>query len=194
MKPLLIGQAPGPNTDPDHPLAPTPRSGAGGRLADLANLTATQYLRLFDRTNLLHTFPGRTKRDDCLPVREARIAANAMKPLLRGRRVVLVGRNVAEAFGYPGSELEFHEWTMNERWGFEVAVVPHTSGRNHWYRKPGNDDRARAFWLGLVADLKTKKKKRVSNVIDFHNCMSREVAEHLSRQTIHRLRAVTYNG
>ena len=81
-KPLLIGQAPGPNTDPDRPLAPLPRSSAGGRLAELAGLSPKDYLKTFDRTNLLHTFPGRWKRDDKWPARDAGIAAAAMKPLL----------------------------------------------------------------------------------------------------------------
>lgn len=152
-RPLLIGQAPGPNTDPREPLPPLPRSGAGGRLAELAGLSAQDYLRLFDRTNLLHTFPGRWKRDDKWPRRDAEIAAAAMKPLLGGRSVILVGRNVAEAFGYPAQHLDFHQWFSDGSWGFEVAVVPHTSGRNHWYRKPGHEDQARAFWSRVLADL-----------------------------------------
>lgn len=149
-KPLLIGQAPGPNTDPDRPLAPLPRSSAGGRLAELAGLSPKDYLKTFDRTNLLHTFQGRWKRDDKWPARDAGIAAAAMKPLLGGRHVILVGRNVAEAFGYPAQHLDFHQWFADDRWGFEVAVVPHTSGRNHWYRKPGHEDAARAFWEEVV--------------------------------------------
>lgn len=116
-------------------------------MAELAGLSPPEYLRTFDRTNLLHTFPGRWKRDDRWPVRDAAIAAAAMRPLLGGRRVVLVGRNVATAFGY--EDMDFHEWFEDSQWSFEVAVVPHTSGRNHWYRKPGNEERARAFWAAV---------------------------------------------
>lgn len=151
MRFLLVGQAPGPNTDPDCPLEPLPRSGTGGRLAELAGLTPAQYSRLFERTNLLFTFPGRWKRDDKWPAREARIAASAMKPLLFRRSVILVGRNVADAFGYASDQLDFHEWYEDDRWGFQVAAVPHASGRNHWYRKPGNEAAARAFWTDVVA-------------------------------------------
>jgi len=146
MKPLLVGQAPGPNTDPDLPLAPFPRSSAGGRLAEFAGLTADEYLDLFDRTNLLHTFPGRTKRDDKWPARHAEIAASAMKPLLGGRSLILVGRNVAEAFGYPAQHLDFHQWFFDPKWKYSVSVVPHTSGRSHWYRKPGNMELAKNYW------------------------------------------------
>lgn len=150
MRPLLVGQAPGPNTDPDRPLAPLPKSSTGGRLADLDGLSPREYLRVFERTNLLHTFPGRWKRDDKWPRRDAEIAAAAMKPLLGGRHVILIGRNVSTAFGYPAQHLDFHEWFSDPRWGFEVAVVPHASGRNHWYRKPGHEAQAREFWEETV--------------------------------------------
>ena len=151
MKPLLVGQAPGPSSDPDHPLAPLPRSSAGGRLAELTGLTPAEYMRTFDRTNLLHTFPGRgsRQRGDKLPTRDARIAAAAMKPLLGGRHVILVGRNVAEAFGYPAQLLDFHQWFQDPK-GFQVAVVPHTSGRNQWYKKEENLAAAREFWREVV--------------------------------------------
>ena len=54
-RPLLIGQAPGPNTDPGVPL-----SGASGRrLAALCGLGLDEFLALFDRANLLPEFPGK---------------------------------------------------------------------------------------------------------------------------------------
>lgn len=141
---LLIGQAPGPNTDAAMPLYPSPTSSAGGRLAALSGLSRLQYLATFDRINLLNEFPGRTrKRDDTWPVRDARIAASAIRPLLFGRRVILVGRNVSDAFGLDPAE-PFHEWMSKN--GIQYAVIPHPSGRNHWYRKPENLERATAFW------------------------------------------------
>lgn len=172
MKPLLVGQAPGPNTDPGYPLAPLPHSSAGGRLAWLAGLTPKEYLELFQRTNLLHSFPGRWKRDDKWPARDAQIAAAAMKPLLGGRSVILIGRNVADAFGYPAQHLDFHEWFSDPRWGFEVAVVPHTSGRNHWYRKPGNEDAARAFWEEVVARFSVQGPR----VVELHDSTRKSFA------------------
>lgn len=145
---LLIGQAPGPNTDPKRPLAPLPKTSAGGRLAELAGLDAVSYLRTFDTANLLYEFPGRWKRDDKFPLDAATIAANAMKPLLRKRRIVLIGRRVALAFGFP-KEAEFHCWYHDQWWDYEVAVAPHTSGRNHWYRKEGNLEKSFAFWRSI---------------------------------------------
>jgi hypothetical protein len=120
-------------------------------LAQLAGLSPKEYLQAFDRTNLLHEFPGRypKKNDDKWPTRYAGVAAAAMKPLLRDRTVVLVGRNVAEAFGY-NRQCAFHMWFLDMRWDFRVAVVPHTSGRNCWYRKPGNEEVTREFWKELL--------------------------------------------
>lgn len=153
MKPLIIGQAPGPNTDPLRPLPPLPRTCAGGRLAELAGLTPKQYLQTFDRANLLQFFPGRSMCPDKFPKPAAEIAAGAMKPLLGGRRLILLGQKVADAFGYPARHLDWHEWFEDEFWGFRVAVVPHTSGRSHWYRKPENMEQARAFWGRLMREL-----------------------------------------
>jgi len=146
LKPLIIGQAPGPNTDPLNPLPPLPTQCAGGRLVELAGLTSQQYLEWFDRANLLQFFPGRNMCPDKFPKPMAQIAAEAMKPLLRGRQLILLGRNVAEAFGYPAQHLAWHEWFEDPFWGFTVAVVPHTSGRSHWYRNLDNREQAKRFW------------------------------------------------
>lgn len=142
---LLIGQAPGPNTDPARPLWPEPASSTGGRLVAFAGISPGVYLEQFDRVNLLNTFPGRTRQcPDTFPTRDARIAASAMRPFLRGRRVVLVGRAVATAFSL--GLLPFHEWVSDD---FEVAVIPHPSGRNAWYRRAENVATYRAFWRGI---------------------------------------------
>jgi len=157
MRPLLVGQAPGPNTDPTLPLFPVPRTSAGGRLQELMGLTRGEYLKTFERVNLLYEFPGRHKRDDKFPMMLAWPAAQAMRPLLAGRTVVLVGRNVASAFEL---EAEFHEWVewpvrrpcllSRDPGTARVAVIPHPSGRNHWYNDPANREAARSFWEALL--------------------------------------------
>jgi uracil-DNA glycosylase len=55
-RPIIVGQAPGPNTDPLEPLSG--RSGA--RLAELCGITHPEFLARFDRRNLLPKFPGRS--------------------------------------------------------------------------------------------------------------------------------------
>lgn len=154
-EPLLIGQAPGANTDPALPLYPLPKTSAGGRLAEIMGLRPHEYFSAFERINLLHQFPGKHKRDDKFPMRDAKIAARAIRPLLRGRTVILVGRNVAQAFEL---DLDFHTWHLDfEQVGTEtpglvqqIAVVPHTSGRNFWYNDPENMRAAREFWTDVL--------------------------------------------
>lgn len=152
MKTLLIGQAPGPNTDPSTPLHPYPGSATGAKLAAIMGLTPERYLEVFDRINLLNEFPGRHNHCDKFPVVSARIAASAIIPLLVNRRVVFVGRNVSNSFGYKGA-LPFHEWHFNPRVPFHFAVVPHASGRNHWYNKDGNKEVAQKFWRLFFDDM-----------------------------------------
>lgn len=157
MRLLLIGQAPGPNTDPRLPLFPLPRTSGGGRLCQLMGLRNSRYLALTERINLLNRYPGKWQNGDVWPLREARIAAESMQPLLAGRRVVLVGRNVADAFDIRSP---FHQWTtlqVRRRCPVsgcpglaEVAVVPHPSGRNHWYNAEDRRAEARAFWAATL--------------------------------------------
>ncbi len=164
-RPVLTGQAPGPNTDPDHPLYPVPWSSAPGRLCRLMGIGADEYLELFDRANVLYRFPRRHKRDDKFPARDARVAAEAMRPLLRGRRAVFVGRSVAEAFGYPGHILAFHTWQRDPKWEIEMAVVPHTSGRSHWYNHEPNRREAETFWADTLEKVRPMTRRVLSSVV-----------------------------
>lgn len=149
-RPLLVGQAPGPRTRPDYPLYPYPSTSAGGRLMGLMGLELHQYTRMFDRVNVLYTFPGKHERDDKFPMTKARPAAEAMRHFLYGREVLLVGRGVAEAFGHEPSYLE---WVLEPWWGYRYAVLPHPSGRNRWYNEPGNRERAEEFLRAWVTSL-----------------------------------------
>jgi hypothetical protein len=161
LRPLLVGQAPGPNTMEDYPLFPYPRTSAGGRLAHFLGLTKAEYLKAFDRCNLLPYFPGQTgskSKEDRLPIPAARLAARVMRPLLRGRTIVMVGRQVSDAFQL--GPLPFLEWTelqMGPRCAAtdcsglaHVAVIPHPSGRNHWYNSELNRLEMRRFMEPLI--------------------------------------------
>lgn len=150
MKPLLIGQAPGPNTNPKMPLWPLPKTSAGGRLAQFMGLDPEEYVDRFERVNLLYHFPGQTKRDDKWPVAKARIAAEAMLPLLTGRTILFIGRNVSNAFGWPANEVDFLQWTEHSEYGFRFAIVPHPSGRSRWYSFPDNKVQSDDFWFDFL--------------------------------------------
>lgn len=106
-------------------------------------MSRTQYLRAFTRVNLIHEFPGRHKRDDKFPMRDARNSANVMRPLLEGQTVIMVGRKVAEAFGF--GHVSFFEWIDCPRGEFRFAVIPHPSGRNHFYNSAENVSRCQEF-------------------------------------------------
>lgn len=139
MKPLLIGQAPGPNTDPDMPLFPLPKTSAGGRLRIYSGLWMSQYMTWYDRVNLLYAFPGKDGNgEDKFPRPLARVAADAMVPLLQGRTVVMIGRNVSRAFHFDAPFFLWHGFR-----GMRAVVVPHTSGRARVYNDPENRESLR---------------------------------------------------
>lgn len=150
-RPILLGQAPGPRTNPDLPLYPLPKASGGGRLFALSGLTTRQYLKGFVRMNLLREFPGRWRRDDRWPRREARVAAQAIEPLLLGRLVIFIGRNVARAFMH--EDADWFEWSVDQKYGYRFAAIPHPSGRNHWYNNVDNRLISQAFWESLKMDL-----------------------------------------
>lgn len=149
-RPLMIGQSPGPSTHPDLPLFPRPLSSAGGKLWGMTGLTLEQYMRAFDRVNLLYTHQGQfpTTPEDRFPAGKARAAAEAMRPFLHQREVLIVGRDVAVAFGH--EEEPWLKWRQCGPWGYRYALLPHPSGRNHWYNEPGNRSAACKFLKAWV--------------------------------------------
>lgn len=95
-RPLLIGQSPGPRSDPSEPL-----SGASGRrLAALCGLGLDEFLALFERANVIPDFPGKLGKGDAFPLALARPLARDLMPRCAGRPVVLLGNHVAAAFGW----------------------------------------------------------------------------------------------
>lgn len=148
MRPLVIGQAPGPRSDPRQPL-----SGASGRrLALLCGLELAAFLAAFERINLLPAHPGKAGKGDDFPLETARHRADSMREIVAARdRVVLLGWNVARAFRVAGQVEGFFEWTRFSRDCGEVAVCPHPSGISHWWNVPDNVAQASVFWRHLAA-------------------------------------------
>lgn len=148
MKPLLIGQAPGPRSDPADPLA----GRCGARLAGLCGIEQTRFLELFERVNLLDKFPGKAGKGDRFDVNKARKKAIDLLLLgtMRDRRVVMLGANVARTFGFPPSEQLL--WSMIDGGGFQVAFCPHPSGVSRWWNEKTNVAKALLFWRELAAD------------------------------------------
>jgi hypothetical protein len=149
VKTILIGQAPSRGGDPRRPLSSGPTATA---LARLAGLPAHEFLRAFERRNLLDAWPGKSGKGDAFPLRAARDAAMIILPELRGRRVVFLGRNVARAFYFDG---EFLKWKRCFGNGI-AAVFPHPSGINLWWNKSRNERAAVRFLRRELPCRKTK--------------------------------------
>lgn len=147
MRPLLIGQAPGRRTDPEEPLS----GRCGARLADLCGVELPEFMERFERVNLLDRFPGKAGKGDKFPIDKARKAAIDVLLFnpVRDRRVVMLGGNVAKAFGFPASEPMF--WSRVDGAAFWVAFFPHPSGVNRWFNEPSNVSKARRFWTALAS-------------------------------------------
>lgn len=167
MRPVIVGIAPSREGAEGQPLSALGGRSTGATLAQLAGLRPSEYMRRFDRVNLCPTV-----RPSTIAIREGRPMAEMLAgSLLRGRRVVLLGANVAECFGLRDpSRAEPCRWYAlpegaREWWGvtgfksgfalpFTYAVLPHPSGRNRWYNEPENRARAER----LMRDLATEEE------------------------------------
>ncbi len=148
MRPLIIGAAPSRRSNPEEPLS----GRSGRRLAALCGLPIEAFLEAFERRNLIDEWPGPKQDADgdaFVTAREARRFAESFRPVVRGRRVVILGLSVAAGFG-----LTHPAMTFAPHWGGEFAFCPHPSGVSRWWNDPANEERARNFWSGLAATLR----------------------------------------
>lgn len=148
---LLIGQAPG--RGGTTPLFP---SASGHRLLSLVGCSLDRFHNAFEVVNLLPVYPGRNPNGpgDAFPRITARIAAEAMRPKLFGRRVLFLGRNVASSFGFPTALWFAWRWHQDAGKGgaFLWAVIPHPSGMSHFYNDEGNRSVAGSFLRRAMED------------------------------------------
>lgn len=119
---------------------------------DLAELAAVDFpagwFRLFARTNLLGTWPGRAPsgKGDAFDRGRARVEARRIAGAFGGfGRVVLLGRRVQEAFGDHAPRGWF-VWRWSPELGTKIAASPHPSRVSTWWNDPENRARASAFW------------------------------------------------
>jgi len=140
MRPLLLGMNNSLSDDPEFDLFPYPEGSAGWRLWKLLpeGTPRRAYLESFERLNLL-----RAREWD---MRAARAAASTVRPMLAGRRVVLLGTEVRAALGFPITPpMIWHNCD-----DFDWAALPHPSGRNLWYNSSANRAAASAFLRDLM--------------------------------------------
>ena len=148
---LLVGEAPGPNTDALLPLFPYPPNSAGGRLLKYADVDPADWLGKLVRMNLCDgTWSARRAvagRARALAFLLDRANYHHDEPL----RVLLLGARVARAWSCRGSfgYAEQYGW---KGVGLRVAWIPHPSGRNLLYNDRRNQLRARRAVLWAIGE------------------------------------------
>jgi hypothetical protein len=145
---LLIGQAPSRSGDPSRPL----EGRIGRMLAELAGIGIDEYMELTERTNLLGEWTGRAigEKGDLWSSLAARERAEELVGLFPGRTAVLLGRNVARAFGL--GQVPWLSWT--DLGGGRVGVIPHPSGIMLWWNSMENRTMAGRFLLEAIATVR----------------------------------------
>jgi hypothetical protein len=144
MRPLFVGE--------DYGSAPEafakPRyclTGQSGRtLARLAGVGLLVFCIRVERVNVVDR-PAQWRDKGLVAIRVAEI-----RRAMRGRRVVLLGTRVAEAFGYEQGTLPWWEWRATDHGG-SVAMAPHPSGRNRLLNQQSVRERYAAFMREMAA-------------------------------------------
>lgn len=146
MKPLLIGEAPGPKGDPERPLD----GGPARRLLEcmafpgIVPEEAGDKLReMFDVRNLIERRMERPEgqKGTEWPAEEAKQNAGRLLLLMeRGQKVVFCGKRAAAAFGV---QTEWFRWfALADKPSVEFALIPHPSGIVRTWNDPTNRVRA----------------------------------------------------
>jgi uracil-DNA glycosylase len=93
--------------------------------------------------NLLDAFPGKNGKGDAFPMAAARkSAARVMAKLERGDFALLLGWNVAQAFGLRRDGRKyFDRFAFGD--GASAVVMPHPSGVNMWWNVEVNRKKAK---------------------------------------------------
>lgn len=143
MKPLIVGEAPSKNEDPERPI----EGRIGLRLATCAGLTLPEFLAHFDRVNLLHVRQDTAAHGFPFDLGLATQAAAAIRRMFTNEMVVLLlGKRVAAAFGLSHADY-FLQLSLN---GPDIRVIPHPSGINRWWNDPKNMRSAEVFMENIV--------------------------------------------
>ena len=148
---MLIGEAPGPNTNAKLPLFPEPSNSAAGRLLRYANIEPDVYMGRLVRMNMC---------DGAWSERRAisgviRALSYLLDPINfcgdAPLRVLLLGRRVADAWNC-GTSLFGYECRDHAELKLQIAWIPHPSGRNLAYRERKNQLRARHALLWSIGE------------------------------------------
>lgn len=153
-----------------------PLDGASGRrLAALAGIDQADLVQRFEVRSVLDApwgpMPletrGTTKEADAARLAETRrrialeqASGDVIRSGLAGRKIVLLGREVAVAFRLrKGEQFDWFDPIEIEP-GIEAAVIPHPGGVAGWWNDEGNQARAREFILALKLGFLGQPKRR----------------------------------
>lgn len=142
-KMVFIGQQPNSHDDEGNPIPIRPNS-TGRRLVQMMGITDEAFEKHFIRLNVspFHDPEG-------FDSSHWRLNADNMLPLLEGKRVVLLGPAVADAFGFERSSYDYASWFDHpEGWHSLFSVIPHPSGLNRVYNNPEVNEMVRSFLDG----------------------------------------------
>jgi hypothetical protein len=103
-------------------------------LVELLDVTEDEYLALFSRKNLLPEWPGSSGKGDAFPMADASLSAVALSHVMRDSYLLLLGKNVARAFGL--NDVDYFKEVQRDT--LTMMVVPHPSGINRWWNEPSN--------------------------------------------------------
>lgn len=148
----FIGQAPSRETDGQPPFV----GKCGKFLAEqLMGLTQEEMLAQHDFVNVLDRWPGKGINGDLFPLAKARVAARGLAEDMRNRVVIMLGHNVARAFGC--DKFQYFRWyevrhpdNTNVIIAKRCAIIPHPSGVNRLWNLQNNRIIARKFLMSAI--------------------------------------------
>lgn len=130
---IFVGQQPSSHQDEGLVLPVRPGS-SGDRIIRMMGVTEQAFRENFDMFNVSWEYDP----DGFSPKYHTKAILN-LKSLFRGRKVVLLGPAVAEAFEIDRTQYEWCQWFDHPTWEDHhglFCVIPHPSGANRLYNDP----------------------------------------------------------
>lgn len=132
-RPLLLGIDNPHSANPRAALLPRPPGSAGGRLLAMSGMPWSEYRLAFDRVNACD------------------VRAHQTQAVLGDRWVLILGRQAWRMVRMLGDGVFFREEFSRELCS-TVVLVPHPSGRNHFYNEEKNRERLGALLRRVRAE------------------------------------------
>lgn len=131
----ILGERPGPNTDPSRPLYPHTSTGAAANLARLMGLSIEEYLEITDRYNASDAPLGYEGCGSLIPRDRVRRIWDRLVRSENIELLIVCGRETQRALPSPWRttlEMLEPEYVPD---GTTVLLIPHPSGRNRVFNE-----------------------------------------------------------